>query len=66
MELKVEKLVTTEKMGGEIEKKAILKGEDGADSYTLTIVGDEIVETFSVGEPYNMDMNSLQTKLGDE
>jgi len=65
MELKVEKLVTTEKMGGEIEKKAILKGEDGADTFTLTIVGDEIVETFSVGEPYDMHINAIQTKLGE-
>lgn len=63
MELKVEKLVTTEKMGGEIEEKAILKGEDGADSYTLTIVGAKLQDAYVLGDPFKLELVPIQTKL---
>jgi len=65
MELKVEKLVTTEKIDGTTEEKVVLKGEDGPNIYTLTITGADIVDVFDIGEPYRMELNSIQTRLGE-
>jgi len=65
MELKVEKLVTTEKIDGTTEEKAILKGEDGAVQMTLTITGPETLASFDVAEPYELTLSGLQTKLGE-
>jgi len=65
MEVKVERLVTTEKIDGTREEKAVLRGEDGPNSYTLTIVGTDVIAVFSVGEPCRLELNSLQTRLGE-
>jgi len=65
MELKVEKLVTTEKIDGTTEEKAILKGESGTERYTLVVTDPETFTSFGVGDPYALTLKPVQTKLGE-
>jgi len=66
MKLKVEKIVTTQKIDGSTEEKVILKGELGPNTYTVTISGENASETFFMAEPYELSLDPLQTRLGDE
>jgi len=65
MELKVDKTIETTNSDGETEQKAVLKGEDGTDKYTLTIVGAGVLSAYRPGDPYEFALDPLQTKLTD-
>jgi len=65
LELKVERLVTTEKADGTTEEKVVLKGDSDVLCMTLTITGEDVTKCYVAGEPFSIELDPLQTTLDE-